>query len=252
MSYNRNGIYKAVVKVNGEEKFSYTFDKIDFRDGKKIEALIDYPTYREERIRIQKLFRDLDVDYSFLPKTAPNGFVDFEKDRAYQIEIVVEVTPGELSRIILPESGTRVTSDGVLDLLPLFEDEYGNRLYGISVNWVVDDNDITTEIRLADNKWAPSKLGMHEIRAMAQGVFAITNIEVVAGIARHIATDYDEGIAVASGYDIDITISTLDVHGNIALASSVDFEFDDPEGVITPSSKGDGIWTVEGLSLIHI
>ena len=30
------------------------------------------------------------MDYSFLPKTAPNGFVDFEKDRAYQIEIVVE------------------------------------------------------------------------------------------------------------------------------------------------------------------
>ena len=90
LSYNRNGIYKAAVKVNGEETFSYTFDKIDFRDGKKIDALIDYPTYREERIRIQKLFRDLDVDYSFLPKTAPNGFVDFEKDRAYQIEIVVE------------------------------------------------------------------------------------------------------------------------------------------------------------------
>lgn len=90
LSYNRNGIYKAVVKVNGEEKFSYTFDKIDFIDGKKIDALIDYPTYREERIRIQKLFRDLDVDYSFLPKTAPDGFVNFEKDRAYHIEIVVE------------------------------------------------------------------------------------------------------------------------------------------------------------------
>lgn len=90
LSYNRNGIYKAVVKVNGEEKFSYTFDKIDFRDGKKIDALIDYPTYREERIRIQKLFRDLDVDYSFLPKTASDGLVNFEKDRAYQIEIVVE------------------------------------------------------------------------------------------------------------------------------------------------------------------
>ena len=90
LSSNRNGIYKATVKVNGEETFSYTFDKIDFRDGKKIDALIDYPIYREERIRIQKLFRDLDVDYSFLPKTAPNGFVDFEKDRPYQIEIIVE------------------------------------------------------------------------------------------------------------------------------------------------------------------
>jgi len=171
---------------------------------------------------------------------------DNETQIVHEIEIVAEVIPGELSRIILPESGTRVTSDGVLDLLPLFEDEYGNRLYGVSVNWVVDDSDMTMEIRLADNKWAPSELGIHELRAMAQGVFAITNIEVVAGIARHITTDYDEGIDVASGEDIEITISTLDVHGNIALASSVEFEFEDPEGVVTPSSKGDGIWTIEG------
>ena len=90
LSYNRNGIYKATVTVNGRKTFSYTFDKIDFRDGKKIDALIDYTTYREERIRIQKLFKDLDVNYSFLPKTAPDGFVDFEKDRAYQVEIIVE------------------------------------------------------------------------------------------------------------------------------------------------------------------
>ena len=171
---------------------------------------------------------------------------DNETQIVHEIDIVTEVVPGELSRIILPESGTRVTSDGVLDLLPLFEDEYGNRLDGILVDWIVDDNDMTMEIRLADNKWAPSALGMHELRAMAQGVFAITNIEVVAGIARHITTDYDEGIDVASGEDIEITISTLDVHGNIALASIVEFEFEDPEGVIAPSSKGDGIWTVEG------
>ncbi len=90
LSYNRNGVYKAAVYVNGSETFSYTFDKIDFRDGKKIDALIDYITYQEERIRVQKLFRDLDVDYSFLPKTAPNGFIDFKEDRAYQVQIIVE------------------------------------------------------------------------------------------------------------------------------------------------------------------
>ena len=90
LSYNRNGIYKATVKVNGSKMFSYTFDKIDFRDGKKIDALIDYISYHEERIRVQKLFRDLDVDYSFLPKTAPNGFIEFTEGRAYQIEIIVE------------------------------------------------------------------------------------------------------------------------------------------------------------------
>ena len=37
-----------------------------------------------------KNFLETLCGHSFLPKTAPNGFVDFEKDRAYQIEIVVE------------------------------------------------------------------------------------------------------------------------------------------------------------------
>ena len=90
LSYNRNGVYKAAITVNGKEVFAYTFDKINFSDGKKIDALIDYSTYREERIRIQKLFRDLDIDYSFLPETAANGLIDFEAERAYQVQIIVE------------------------------------------------------------------------------------------------------------------------------------------------------------------
>lgn len=90
LSYNRNGIYHAEVIVNGSLIFSYTFDKIDFRDGKKINALIDYTTYRDERFRIQKLFRDLEVDYSFLPTEAPSGFVNFEEGRAYKVQIKVE------------------------------------------------------------------------------------------------------------------------------------------------------------------
>ena len=90
LSYNKNGIYKAVMYVNGSEYFSYTFDKIDFKDGKKINALIDYSTYRKERIRIQKMFMDLNVDYSFLRRKAPNGFIKFEEDRAYQVQIVLE------------------------------------------------------------------------------------------------------------------------------------------------------------------
>ena len=105
---------------------------------------------------------------------------------------------------------------------------------------------MTMEIRLAENRWAPSSIGMHEIRAMAQGVFAITDVEVVAGTARHISTDYDEGFEVASAEGVEITISTLDVHGNVALASDIEFEFEDPEGIVSPSSKGEGYWVVTG------
>ena len=133
-----------------------------------------------------------------------------------------------------------------MELQPIFEDEYGNVIDEVLVTWVVDDIDMTMEIRLAENRWAPSSIGMHEIRAMAQGVFAITDVEVVAGTARHISTDYDEGFEVASAEGVEITISTLDVHGNVALASDIEFEFEDPEGIVSPSSKGEGYWVVTG------
>ena len=171
---------------------------------------------------------------------------DNETQTVHEVEHLLNITSGELARIVLPESGTRVPSDGVLNLTPVFEDEYGNLLEDVLVNWIVDNNEMTMEIRLAGDKWAPSSLGMHEIRAMAQGVFAITDIEVIAGTARHITTDTDGGIQVNSGEDIEIEISTSDVHGNIALAADINFDLDDPQGTVTPSSKGDGYWKVTG------
>ena len=171
---------------------------------------------------------------------------DNETQQVHEVTTVVEIKPGELARIILPASGTKVPSDGVLDLLPVFEDEYGNTVSQVNVDWVVDGNDMTMEVRLSGNKWAPSSLGMHEIRAMSQGVFSITDVQVIAGTARHISTNYDDGISIASGEKVEITISTSDVHGNTAPASEVEFEFGDPFGIVEPSSKGNGFWTIEG------
>ncbi len=130
--------------------------------------------------------------------------------------------------------------------MPIFEDEYGNLVNEVMITWIVDDIDTTMEIRLAGNKWAPTSLGMHEIRATALGVYAITDVEVIAGTARQISTNFDEGIQVNSGEEVEITISTRDVHGNIAPASDIQFEFDDPLGSVSPSSTGDGHWIIEG------
>ena len=171
---------------------------------------------------------------------------DNETQTVHETEYTVSVECGELARIILPQSGTRVASDDVLELSPIFEDEYGNTVDEVQVNWVVDGVDRTMEIRLAGGKWAPNSLGMHEIRAMAQGVFAITDIEVVAGTARYISTNHDDGIEVRSGETVEIEISTRDVHGNTALASEIDFDYEDPLGIIRESSKGDGYWKIEG------
>jgi len=90
LSYNKNGVYKIAVRLNGKEMIQYTFDKISFDDGKYISTLIDYKTYATEGIRIQKLFRDLPYGFSFLPKDAPNGILNFEAGRSYLLQISLE------------------------------------------------------------------------------------------------------------------------------------------------------------------
>lgn len=105
-SYNRNGVYNATVRANGTTAFSYTFDAIDFKDGKKIDALIDYSTYKNERIRIQKLFNNLEEEYSFLSAEAPNGILSFEPNRAYQLEFQFKDFSGNTTYIQLFVSGT--------------------------------------------------------------------------------------------------------------------------------------------------
>jgi hypothetical protein len=99
LSYNKNGVYKIAVRLNGKEMIQYTFDKISFDDGKYISTLIDYETYATEGIRIQKLFRDLPYGFSFLPKDAPNGILNFEAGRSYLLKISLEDFHGNKTHV---------------------------------------------------------------------------------------------------------------------------------------------------------
>ena len=117
LSYSRNGIYKAELLVNGSVAFSYTFDKISFDDGKKINTMVDYKTYRDERYRIQKLFRNNDVAFTFLPAEAANGYLNFEPGRAYQIQLVLQDFQANTTYVSFYVNGITETSP----LLPAIE-----------------------------------------------------------------------------------------------------------------------------------
>ena len=85
-----------------------------------------------------------------LGHTLSATWFDNETQTVHQTESTVSVVAGELSRIILPESGTQVASDSVLLYLnPIFEDEYGNTIQSTQVTWIVDNEDQTMQIRLA-------------------------------------------------------------------------------------------------------
>jgi len=171
---------------------------------------------------------------------------DNETQQVFEVQKYMEIISGQLARIILPESGTQIASDEVLIMNPIFQDEYGNEITGVLVEWKIDQQDMTMQIRLSGDKWAPGRLGIHEIRATSQGIFAITEVEVIPGVARKIFSNYNETINIQSGKSVEIEIFTLDINGNQALADEVSFDFDDPAGTVSTSSTGIGYWHIEG------
>ncbi|MAR43660.1 MAG: hypothetical protein CMC48_06200 [Flavobacteriaceae bacterium] len=89
-SYNRNGIYKRELFINGKSVFSYKFDDLIFPDGKKIDLLIDYEAYNIDKVRIKKLYQTINSKFSFLEKSDNYGLFKVMKDSLYNIKIVYE------------------------------------------------------------------------------------------------------------------------------------------------------------------
>ncbi len=171
---------------------------------------------------------------------------DNESDSEMHINKQIEVIHGALAKISIVEVGTKVASDDTLDLSPTFEDQHGNVIMPMPVNWTIDGEIKTMEMRLANLSWAPTELGVHEIRVMADGIYAVVEVEVTPGAPRYLQTNYDDGIVVSSGSSITFSISALDVHGNAAPADDIEFVFSDPLGEVTASANGTGMWDLKG------
>ena len=89
-SYNRNGIYKRDLMINGKSVFSYKFDDLTFQDGKKIDLLIDYKAYNIDKIRIKKLYQNKNSKFSFLENGDNYGLFNVVEDSLYNIKIIFE------------------------------------------------------------------------------------------------------------------------------------------------------------------
>ena len=89
-SYNKNGIYKRELTINGKRFYSYKFDDLIFPDGKKIDLLIDYEAYNIDKIRIKKLYQTIDSKFSFLENNDNRGLFKVIKDSLYNIKIIFE------------------------------------------------------------------------------------------------------------------------------------------------------------------
>ncbi len=87
LSYNKNGVYKTILKINDKKVFEIIFDKLSFNDSKYINYLIDYFAYREKKIKITKLFLGEIPKFSFFSETNNNGNFFFKEGKNYNVKI---------------------------------------------------------------------------------------------------------------------------------------------------------------------
>ena len=89
-SYNKNGIYRASVSLNGKEEFSLTMDKISFKDSNIINLMIDYKTLKKEKKMIQRFAVLTETKFSFVDSEKSNGEINIQPNKSYQL--LIEVT----------------------------------------------------------------------------------------------------------------------------------------------------------------
>jgi len=132
LSYNKNGIYKGIVRLNGVPQFELKMDQLSFNDSNYINLLIDYEEYAQKRRRIQRFALHPELQVSFLDSTGSSGEMELEEGKSYQILVEISDYNGNNSYIEAYITGTEATQtapdnkdwiDPSLDYLFDYEDK---------------------------------------------------------------------------------------------------------------------------------
>lgn len=75
-SWDRNGIFKAELFLNGKSEFSYEFNTFSFDESRFINALIDFSKYKIMKQRVQKLFMKTPYNLSIINSNKDYGAIN--------------------------------------------------------------------------------------------------------------------------------------------------------------------------------
>ncbi len=86
---NKNGVYKIKTTYNGEERFKVLFEKFSFAETRYLNRYIDYAYFKNNRSRVQKLFRQANNPLSLIKDENKFGSINVQEDftSLYTIEV---------------------------------------------------------------------------------------------------------------------------------------------------------------------
>ena len=109
LAFNKNGIYQLKSFVNGEENFSYTFNKFSFGESRYINTLIDYARYKKLRQRVQRCFVTPANELSIYDKAVDNGVITVEDGNEYTVVLKIKDFKNNTTTITIPVIGKTQT-----------------------------------------------------------------------------------------------------------------------------------------------
>jgi hypothetical protein len=176
-------------------------------------------------------------------------------DGDFSTTISIEVIPGRLAKITIAGQAEEISADDAFDFAPQLEDSDGNIIEGVLLNWTIDGEDRTYDLRRTNGVWNPTDTGDHIVEADAAGRSARINIHVTQGAPYRIAIEAGNGHTgnLRSGESLELQTFAEDIDGN-RMPWPVEWYVQDGAPEIRETAwtatyliigRSEGIWTLE-------
>ena len=106
LASNKNGVYKINTYIDNDTLISIDFNKFSFEETKHINRYIDYPEFKKNKKRFQKLFIQKNNPLSIYKKERNQGVVSLNENSKYLITIEVIDFNQNITKLFIPIKGT--------------------------------------------------------------------------------------------------------------------------------------------------
>ena len=123
---NKNNIYKAEIYVDGKLYYQHILDSIPFDLARYVNTYADYELKKQQRITIQKLFKEKNNDLPIYKIINDKGFIFFKDEAYHRIQLVAydfNNQKDEVAFVVktVPSTAKKESFGGLNNCLELFK-----------------------------------------------------------------------------------------------------------------------------------
>ncbi len=111
-TYNKNGLYRVEMWVNGLKVYETRMDKISYGTTRNINVLIDYPYYVRKRRYIQRLWKHDAARLPVFSVLVNKGKIKVEDGKLYRVKIKLSDFEGNASLVEMTIKGKKTSITG--------------------------------------------------------------------------------------------------------------------------------------------